>query len=41
MVKKQGDIAHWYEILKSMKETVFLKQVEDQEEMILLAPRSH
>jgi len=42
MVKKQGDIAHWYEILKMMKETVFLKtNDQDQEEMILLAPRSH
>lgn len=41
MVKKKGDLQHWYEILKQMKETVFLKQVEDVEEMILLAPRNH
>lgn len=41
MVKKLGDLNAWYEVLNQMKQTVFLKQVAENEEMILLAPRTH
>jgi hypothetical protein len=42
IVKKRGEIAKWYEILKKMKETVFTKEAPNGDsEMILLAPRIH
>ena len=40
-VKQKGNLKDWYEILDSMKKTVFTKEVGDEQEMILLAPRAH